>query len=71
MRYIHILKFTCIPCRVYKYHILIDCYFLLFYIKIFSLLMNLELAFTLVSLILVVSAGPLVVVLLSARGGNL
>nr|YP_007507295.1 hypothetical protein I506_pgp025 [Gonium pectorale]WGT92520.1 Ycf12 [Vitreochlamys aulata]BAM85982.1 hypothetical protein [Gonium pectorale] len=33
--------------------------------------MNLELAFTLVSLILVVSAGPLVVVLLSARGGNL
>jgi len=33
--------------------------------------MNLELALTLVSLILVVSAGPLVVVLLSTRGGNL
>nr|ANQ46433.1 Ycf12 [Tetrabaena socialis] len=33
--------------------------------------MSIELAVTLVSLILVVSAGPLVVVLLSVRGGNL
>ena len=33
--------------------------------------MNFELLLTLVSLVLVVSAGPLVVVLLSARGGNL
>jgi hypothetical protein len=33
--------------------------------------MNIELAVTLVSLVLVVSAGPLVVILLSFRGGNL
>ena len=33
--------------------------------------MNLELIVTLTSLVLVVASGPLVVVLLSARGGNL
>lgn len=33
--------------------------------------MNLEIVFQLASLVFVVAAGPLVVVLLSARGGNL
>jgi hypothetical protein len=33
--------------------------------------MNLEVVFQLASLLLVVAAGPLVVVLLSVRGGNL
>lgn len=33
--------------------------------------MNFELLLTLVCLVLVVASGPLVVVLLSARGGNL
>jgi hypothetical protein len=33
--------------------------------------MNLEVVFQLASLLLVVAAGPLVVVLLSFRGGNL
>jgi hypothetical protein len=33
--------------------------------------MNLEILFQLASLLFVVAAGPLVVVLLSARGGNL
>nr|AYQ95026.1 hypothetical chloroplast RF12 [Palmellopsis texensis] len=33
--------------------------------------MNLELILQLTSLLLVVAAGPLVVILLSARGGNL
>jgi hypothetical protein len=33
--------------------------------------MNLELIVTLTSLVLVVASGPLVVILLSVRGGNL
>lgn len=33
--------------------------------------MNLEIVFQLASLVFVVAAGPLVVVLLAARGGNL
>nr|WVD56065.1 Ycf12 [Tetradesmus arenicola] len=33
--------------------------------------MNLEIVFQLMSLVLILAAGPLVVVLLSARGGNL
>nr|WVD56203.1 Ycf12 [Tetradesmus sp. JML-2023d] len=33
--------------------------------------MNLEVVFQLTSLVLILAAGPLVVVLLSARGGNL
>nr|YP_635961.1 Ycf12 [Tetradesmus obliquus]Q1KVW3.1 RecName: Full=Photosystem II reaction center protein Psb30; AltName: Full=Photosystem II reaction center protein Ycf12 [Tetradesmus obliquus]AOY35996.1 Ycf12 [Hariotina sp. MMOGRB0030F]AVX48139.1 Ycf12 [Hariotina reticulata]WVD55650.1 Ycf12 [Tetradesmus reginae]WVD55719.1 Ycf12 [Tetradesmus sp. JML-2023c]WVD55788.1 Ycf12 [Tetradesmus distendus]WVD55857.1 Ycf12 [Tetradesmus sp. JML-2023a]WVD55927.1 Ycf12 [Tetradesmus dimorphus]WVD56134.1 Ycf12 [Tetrad len=33
--------------------------------------MNLEIVFQLTSLVLILAAGPLVVVLLSARGGNL
>jgi hypothetical protein len=33
--------------------------------------MNFEIVFQLASLLLIVAAGPLVVVLLSARGGNL
>jgi hypothetical protein len=33
--------------------------------------MNLEIVFQLTSLALILAAGPLVVVLLSARGGNL
>jgi Photosystem II complex subunit Ycf12 len=37
----------------------------------FLFIMNIELAVTLLSLISVVAAGPLVVVLLSVRGGNL
>ena len=37
----------------------------------YSFFMNLEIVFQLASLLFVVAAGPLVVVLLSARGGNL
>nr|YP_009450194.1 Ycf12 [Pectinodesmus pectinatus]AOS53069.1 Ycf12 [Pectinodesmus pectinatus] len=33
--------------------------------------MNLEIVFQLTSLVLILAAGPLVVVLLAARGGNL
>nr|WVD55996.1 Ycf12 [Tetradesmus bajacalifornicus] len=33
--------------------------------------MNLEIVFQLTSLVLILAAGPLVVVLLSTRGGNL
>nr|YP_010563815.1 hypothetical chloroplast protein RF12 [Coelastrum microporum]UWM13068.1 hypothetical chloroplast protein RF12 [Coelastrum microporum] len=33
--------------------------------------MNFEIVFQLTSLVLILAAGPLVVVLLSARGGNL
>lgn len=36
-----------------------------------NLIMNLELIVTLTSLVLVVASGPLVVVLLSVKGGNL
>lgn len=50
------------------FHFLI---FLIVKFKIFHNYMNLEIVFQLTSLILVVAAGPLVVVLLSARGGNL
>lgn len=41
----------------------------IYFYKLF--IMNLEIVFQLASLLLVVAAGPLVVVLLSARGGNL
>jgi hypothetical protein len=38
---------------------------------VFSSFMNLDIVIQLVSLLLVVAAGPIVVILLSARGGNL
>ena len=49
-------------------------YFLIFLILKFNFLhftMSLELVIQLASLLLIVAAGPIVVVLLSARGGNL
>jgi len=45
---------------------------LIFYFKIsIHQIMNFEIVLQLTSLLLVVAAGPLVVILLSARGGNL
>jgi len=56
---------------VLENHLLHFLIFLILKLIFFHGFMNFEIVLQLTSLILIVAAGPLVVVLLSARGGNL
>ena len=56
---------------IYFIWIFILAQFFNFLFLILEFPMNFEIVFQLASLFLVVAAGPLVVILLSARGGNL